>query len=80
MTLGDVKPWIDLASFILFAASACFWLLSAKVRLTTVAPGLDELDRVTSLSDDLQRMGDWNFWAALTTAVAILLQLVTRFL
>jgi hypothetical protein len=38
------------------------------------------LDRVTKLSVDLQRMGRWNFWTALSTGIAVFLQMVTRFL
>ena len=63
-----------------FAISAALWLISASVKLTKVGRGMEELDRVEHLSNDLQKMGRWNFWAAVATAVAVLLQALSRYL
>jgi hypothetical protein len=75
-----MKALIDWAAVGFFVASALLWLMSAKVRLTPIGMGLEELDHVTRLSADLQRMGRWNFFAALTTAVAVSLEAVKRFI
>jgi hypothetical protein len=50
-------------------AGAC-WLKSATIKLTRIKPGLEELDKATSLADDLQAMGRWNAAAALFACVA----------
>jgi hypothetical protein len=50
--------------------------MSAKVRLTKIGRGLEELDKVEHLSIDLQAMARWNFWAAATTGIAVVCQIV----
>ena len=40
-------------------AAVC-WFMSARTKLTRVTAGLEELDKVTQLADDLQIMGKWN--------------------
>lgn len=74
-----IKFALEVGSLVLFAVSAVLWLMSASVNLTEIGPGLDELDRVKALSADLQQMGRWNFWAATSTAGAVVLQIVQRF-
>jgi hypothetical protein len=60
-----------------FIAAVC-WLLSALVRLIDIGPGQDALDKVTTLSNDLQRMARWNFWAAASTGAAVAFQVLAR--
>jgi hypothetical protein len=55
------------------SAGAC-WFMSARVKLTEIAPGLEELDKVTRLASDLQTMGDWNYYAALSACIGALVQ------
>ena len=50
-------------------AAAC-WFMSARVRVTRIKPGLEELDKVPLLASDLQRMGKWNAAAASFACVA----------
>ncbi|MDI1347480.1 MAG: hypothetical protein PSV22_25825 [Pseudolabrys sp.] len=56
-----------------------FGFISASVRLTNVGFGQDELDKVTKLSSDLQKMGKWNFWAAAFTGIAVVAQIIVRY-
>lgn len=75
-----VKLFVEIAAFTSMGLSALLWFISASVRLTRIGPGLEELDRVTKLADDLQKMARWNFWAATTTAVSVLFQILARFI
>ena len=75
----DVKPYIEAAALVFMAASAVLWFISAAVRLRRIGPGLEELDYVTSLSSDLQRMARWNFWAALATGISVALQCLANY-
>jgi hypothetical protein len=50
--------------------AAVFWFMSARTKLTLVRAGLEELDKVTQLADDLQTMGKWNAAAAASACVA----------
>ena len=52
-------------------AAAC-WFRSASIKLTRIRPGLEELDKVTKLGDDLQQMGWWNCLAAVFAGIAAL--------
>jgi hypothetical protein len=53
--------------------SAIFWFTSAMCRLPSIKPGLDEIDNITELSNKLQRMSTWNFWAAGLMGVTVVL-------
>jgi hypothetical protein len=53
--------------------SAIFWFTSAMCRLPSIKPGRDELDNITELSNKLQRMSRWNFWAAGLMGVTVVL-------
>jgi hypothetical protein len=44
--------------------AALCWFMSARTKLTRVRARLEELDKVTQLADDLQKMGKWNAAAA----------------
>ena len=50
--------------------AAVFWFMSARTKLTRVRAGLEELDKVTQLADDLQIIGKWNAAAAASACVA----------
>ena len=75
-----MRTAIDVLTSGAFAISAALWLISASVKLTKVGRGMEELDNVEHLSNDLQKMGRWNFWAAIATAIAVLLQALSRYL
>jgi hypothetical protein len=70
----DVKLYIEAAAFGFMVVSALLWFIPAAVRLRKIAPGLEALDDVPSLSSDLQRMANWNFWAASATGISVALQ------
>ena len=59
--------------------AAALWLWVALLPLTEIGPGLDPLDLVKDLSKDLQRVAYWNFWAALVTGLATVLQVADRY-
>jgi len=49
-------------------------------RLPRIKPGMDELEKMTELSNRLQRMSTWNFWAAGLMGVGALLSVWARLL
>jgi hypothetical protein len=65
---------LDILKIIVTATAALCWLKSSLVALTPIAPGQDELDKVTKLSSDLQTMGKWNGMAATFACVAAVLE------
>jgi hypothetical protein len=75
-----MKSFIETAALITGCGSAAFWFASAMCRLRGVKPGKGTLDQVTELSDRLQRMSTWNFWAAGLMGVTALLSVWIRFL
>jgi hypothetical protein len=75
-----MKSFIETAALITGCGSAAFWFASAMCRLPGIKPGLDELDKVSELSNRLQRMSAWNFWAAGLMGMTALLSVWIRFL
>ena len=75
-----MKSFIETAALITGCGSAAFWFASAMCRLRGIKPGKGDLDIVTELSDRLQRMSTWNFWAAGLMGVTALLSVWIRFL
>ena len=75
-----MKSYIETAALITGCGSAAFWFASAMCRLPGIKPGMDELDKVSELSNRLQRMSAWNFWAAGLMGVTALLSVLARFL
>jgi hypothetical protein len=75
-----MRSFIEIAVLIAATGFAVCWFISAMVRLPSIKPGIDELDKVTELSDRLQRISTWNFWAAGLMGVTALLSVWTRFL
>jgi hypothetical protein len=71
---------IQTAALIAACGSAVFWFASAMCRLPRIKPGIDDLDKVTELSNRLQRMSTWNFWAAGLMGVSALLSVWARLL
>ena len=74
-----MKSFIETAAVITGCGSATFWFASALCRLPGIKPGIDELDKVSELSNRLQRMSTWNFWAAGLMGVTALLSVWLRF-
>jgi hypothetical protein len=75
----DWKSVFEIAMFVAYSAAAVFWVISATRRLTVIRRGLEDLDKVTTLSNDLKTMSTWNAWAAGATAVGVALQILARF-
>ena len=59
------------------AGAGIFWLLSAGVSLPTVGPGMEELDKVSTLAVQLRTAGVWNSWAATAACTAALIEIIT---
>jgi len=74
-----MKSLIETAIIIAGGASAICWFGSAMWHLPRVK-GTDESDKVTELSNRLQRISRWNFWAAGLMGVTALLSVSARFL
>jgi hypothetical protein len=70
-----MKTAVDVLYYLTAFAAAGLWFKSAKVRLTEVGAGMEELDKVKCLSSDLQCAAFWNGYAAILTGVSVLLQL-----
>jgi len=68
----------EIASIATGSIAATCWFLSARIRLTKVGFGQDELNNVTKLSADLQKMARWNFWAAALTGVDSIFQVLAK--
>jgi len=75
-----MRSFVQTAALITACGSAVFWFASAMCRLPGIKPSMDELDKVTELSNRLQRMSTWNFWAAGLMGVTALLSVWVRFL
>jgi hypothetical protein len=75
-----MRSFIQTAALITACGSAVFWFASAMCRLPSIKLSMDELDKVTELSNRLQRMSTWNFWAAGLMGVTALLSVWVRLL
>jgi hypothetical protein len=75
-----MRSFIQTAALITACGSAVFWFASAMCRLPRIKPSMDQLDKVTELSNRLERMSTWNFWAAGLMGVTALLSVWARFL
>ena len=75
-----MRSFIQTAALITACGSAVFWFASAMCHLPSVKPSMDQLDKVTELSNRLQRMSTRNFWAAGLMGVTALLSALGRFL
>lgn len=74
-----MRSSVETAALIATCGSAACWFVSAMYRLPRVKPGMDELDKVAELSNRLQRMSAWNFWAAGLMGITALLSAWIRF-
>ena len=75
-----MRSFVQTAAVITACGSAVFWFASAMCRLPGIKPSMDELDKVAELSNRLQRMSTWNFWAAGLMGVTALLSVSARVL
>jgi hypothetical protein len=75
-----MRSFIQTAALITACGSAVFWFAAAMCHLPSIKPSMDELDKVTELSNRLQRMSARNFWAAGLMGVTALLSVWARFL
>jgi hypothetical protein len=73
-----MKALFEILTFGSSGIAAILWFKSANTSLTKIGPGIEALDLVKDLSNDLQRAAEWNFWAALTTGVSVLTQVAAR--
>jgi len=70
--------FFDVASIAAGGRAAVCWFWSARVKLTKIEFGMEELDKVTTLSKDLQEMARWNFWAAVLTCATVAFQVMAK--
>jgi hypothetical protein len=75
-----MRSLIETAALITGCVSATCWFASAMWHLPKIKPGIDETAKVTELSNRLQRISRWNFWAAGSMGVTALLSVWARFL
>ena len=79
-----MRSLIETAVLITGCGSAICWFASAMWHVPSIRPGrsrpIDDLDKVTELSDRLQRISRWNFWAAGLMGVTALLTVSARLL
>jgi len=75
-----MKSIIETAALITGSVSAACWFASAVRHLPGIKPGMDETAKVNELSNRLQRISRWNFWAAGLMGVTALLSMWARFL
>jgi len=75
-----MRSLIETAILITGCGSATCWFASAMWNFPISKPGKDELSKVAELSNRLQRISRWNFWAAGLMGVTALLSVWTRFL
>jgi len=75
-----MRSFIQTAALITACGSAVFLVRVSNVPFASIKPSMDELDKVTELSNRLQRMSTWNFWAAGLMGVTALLSVWVRFL
>jgi hypothetical protein len=75
-----MKSLVETAALIAASGSAVCWFISAMCRLSSIKPGMEELDKVTELSKSLQRMSTWNFWASGLMGVTAALSVWARLL
>ena len=75
-----MRSLIETAVLITGSGSATCWFASAMWHLSISKPGKDELAKVAELSNRLQRISRWNFWAAGLMGVTALLSVWARFL
>ena len=73
-----MKFFLEISTFASTAVAAYLWFKSANTTLTKIGPGIDALDLVKDLSNDLQRAAKWNYWAATMTGVSVIIQIVAR--
>jgi hypothetical protein len=73
-----MKGLFEILTFGTSGIAAYLWFKSASTSLTKIGPGLEDLDLVKDLSNDLQRAAKWNFWAATMTGVSVIAQIATR--
>jgi hypothetical protein len=75
-----MRSFIQSGAIIAACGSAIFWFISAMCHLPRSKPGSDDLEKITELSQKLQRMSRWNFWAAGLMGVTGLLSAWLRFI
>ena len=56
-----MRSFVQTAAVITACGSAVFWFASAMCRLPGIKPSMDELDKVTELSNRLQRIAHGTF-------------------
>jgi hypothetical protein len=75
-----MRSLIETAALITGCASATCWFASAMWHLPRIKPSIDELAKVTELSNRLQRISRWSFWASGLMGVTALLSVWARVL
>jgi hypothetical protein len=73
---GEEMTIINVIKILATASAALCWFMSARVAITPIAPGMEGLDKVTLLADDLQKMGMWNLYAAASACIAAVTEVI----
>jgi hypothetical protein len=76
---GEEMVVVNTVRMVAALLAAICWFMSARTKLTRVRAGLEELDKVTQLADDLQIMGKWNAAAAGFACVAAVAEILIAF-
>jgi hypothetical protein len=72
--------FVSVIKILATASAALCWFMSARVAITSIAPGIEELDKVTLLAADLQKMGMWNLYAAASACAAAVMEVIGMWL
>ncbi len=75
-----MRSLVETAAMITGCGSAVCWFVSAMWHRSSIKPGIEESDKVTELSNRLQKISRWNFCAAGLMGVTALLSVWGRFL
>jgi len=75
-----MKILFEILTIATSAIAAYCWFKSANTALTKIGPGIDALDLVKDLSNDLQIAAKWNYLAATMTGVSVVVQVIARVL
>jgi hypothetical protein len=67
---------ITVIEILVTASAVACWFMAARVDVTSVAPSIEELDKVTLLAADLRKLRAWNRYAAAYACAAAVTELI----
>ncbi|HWJ74673.1 MAG TPA: hypothetical protein VNX29_16040 [Kaistia sp.] len=72
------KSIADIVALAFSIGASALWVVSWRVKVPSIGPGLEELDKVTDYAKALSVQSKWNSFAALCTALALGAQIVAK--